>query len=672
MRKNFSVRHGYGFSALLATTALAGVVGCATVSGIRAIKPSPAPAARLMGQDPMGQKLWKKMLQDSTPFREFGGYKLKRHLRSSGVKAVQIESKSRIRDELFLKSEETVSESNSRHGEAAAAILDFTANRLADKTIPVKLLERPENWQQGTFDLDDPQTRALFGNADIISLSEIYAIKGDQTDNVSGGSIYTRRDIDKADAFWRESHAILVWAAGNEGDEPEIALERGSANHAVRADTMLRVGESARDANTGEEYIVNWSSRSGPSVVTSNPFKEGFRYQYYRQGEGMRQYAASVYKKAQDDKFDSDKDVFASTFRAAACEAYLNTSGLTGEKGCKEQMSMMSDQVRKCHPDFDRAVFPGKDVLLADPFWKMGFPDEVKKSYVECLVSAADYKAAKEGADSQGFVTGIAGTSFSTPHMAGMIAAARARHAQLTEQDLVAATLMTARPIKQVATGTGGYQDVFYHDNGRGLLHNDYEGGFGYVGEDDYITTTDIMATVLEENPDLATKEKRVSSPLYEYQNIGDDAHPHRAAAKRIRAYPLDVAEDAIVMRANLMIRFDEQEKGVPLKIRLVSPSGGEIEVSPSNPAARAPFYNGQAVYSLVTTDGHFGNHAKGRWVIRPPAGVRILEAKMDIIGVEPRGLIDLYLDSLDKSVPHAPRPMSAHKSPPVPAPGVS
>ncbi|HTK85387.1 MAG TPA: S8 family serine peptidase, partial [Patescibacteria group bacterium] len=296
-----------------------------------------------------------------------------------------------------------------------------------------------------------------------------------------------------------------------------------------------------------------------------------------------------------------------------------------------------------CHPDFANATFAGKDVLLNNDEWASAHPNEVREAFTSCLVSAAEYtrqKAAAPGA--RGFVTGMMGSSYSGPHAAGMVAAMREKYPQLSEYDLDAAALMASVPVHQVQRADGHLDHVAYAYNGRGLLHNSYEAGFGFLDENAYDAMVDKMAALLEARPQLATREATADATAHYQAGVG-------SASAGKTEYRLDMARDIVALRSNIALRFAGGPAGVPAKIELVDPAGGSVYLSPT----KLPDNN--MVYSLASTDGHFGVHTKGTWTIRIPAGYRLEEARLTVAGVAKGGLIDRTLDNLGHPVKPAP-----------------
>ncbi|HTK85992.1 MAG TPA: hypothetical protein VL625_12990, partial [Patescibacteria group bacterium] len=235
-------------------------------------------------------RIWMHTLRDDlVSFKQYGNYGQQSLPEGTHTIALQVESTSPKVDALLLSpaSYRPTQGIYTRHGEAAASVMDEAADRLSGKDVPVLLVERQEDWTRWIMNDESPYTRTLFENADVISLSMMPIVQGDQNKQYSGGTLTTAQDIQKADDFWKNSKTILVWGSGNNGMDSAVDLERTAAFPAVRADTMLRVGQAARDAN-GNPYIAAFSSRVGVSFVTTEPYLEGMGFRLYSTGKGLR------------------------------------------------------------------------------------------------------------------------------------------------------------------------------------------------------------------------------------------------------------------------------------------------------------------------------------------------------------------------------------------------
>jgi hypothetical protein len=263
------------------------------------------------------------------------------------------------------------------------------------------------------------------------------------------------------------------------------------------------------------------------------------------------------------------------------------------------------------------------------------------------------------GADRNGFVGDKRGTSFSAPYFAGLADAAHELYPQLSDYDLMAAALMSAHPLTQVRRADGRYNDISYHDNGRGLRHNSFAGGFGLLEPDDYMRTTRDLAAMIAQDSSLATREVWVRSDNISF--AGADS-----STKSYRDYRIPVTDDNVVLQTILKLKFAGGDDGVPAKITLINPMGAQETLSPTR--------TGSTEYSLANTSGNFGNHSRGVWTVRVPANVRVQEAQLILPGFAPGGALERQLERVTG---HAARianvPVVSHAVPatfrPSPAP---
>ncbi len=592
-------------------------------------------------------KAWSEVLKrHSTPFRPYAKpdndnkESPQKRLPGQHATAVQLETNTGEIMGLLLSPYQSPLNIIMRHGESAAAITDRMAGKIANKNIKMHYMERGITWNDWIMNTQNPATQKVFKKTDVITLSMAVRKSGPQHRQCSGGNVDTWSEIRQADNFWKNTQAIFVWSAGNQGDDPRIKLERSDAYHLSRADTLLRIGEAEKDGD--HVYIVNHSSRAGASFVTDHPFTGEFYFKYYAQGDALRKKINETYEETNPWWGGTNKDIFEQRLM-------LMLKGKTGPTQNEAADDQVCPSIAKqdhdflllaCHPEFGRAAFPGKENLLKGQDFMRQNPGLVRKAFTECIVSAADFINKRSGADEGGYTTGHKGTSFSAPNSGGYIAGMRELHPELSEYDLVAAALIAAVPAKHVfRPGSVFYKDSYfeeisYQDNGRGLPHNSYEGGFGYLSAEAYKKAVTEMVQILKTNPDLKTEERRVSSKRTKFK-------PYNAIGPQPEtfSYHLDIDEDITALRANLAIRFDKGAFGVPEQITLISPSGGKVILSPSKLDDKS------MVYSLASTDGVFGNHTKGRWAIETSGGARITEAHIAIAGVKKGGLIDSYLE---------------------------
>jgi hypothetical protein len=555
-------------------------------------------------------QIWRNIVGgDNSPYKPFmangGGETLPP---GSGAVNLQLESSYPEVQGLLLSPAYSPLTALERHGGAATGIFESTADKYSRHDVNVLFLDRRDSLESWFLNQNNPETQALLDHAAVLSLSMAFVAKGNPA-NQTVGSLTTDADIDQACALWQNSHTLLVWSAGNNGTDPVIDLERPAAFHTMCADTLVRVGEAETDSATGDTYIEIWSSRPA-SFVMKEPFQDGYKYKYFRDGDDARQYLNQLFAAMPAGDTRTNGQIFDDKIS----HGFFDPAAL-----------------RSCHPDFNHASFDGKGILKKDKAWMQQHPSEVRAAFTSCLVSAAEAEKRSSGADRNGMVGGKRGTSFSGPTFAGLAAAAHDLYPQLSEYDLTAAALMAARPIDKVRRADGHYNEITYHDNGRGLRHNAYAGGFGLLDPDDYMRMVERMAAMQAADPSLATRQDWIRSANVTFSAPDEVSKSHND-------YHITVTDDVGVLQTILKMKFAGGENGVPAKITLINPQGAAEEISPTK-------VDGEMAFSLANTLGNFGNHARGTWTIRVPSNVKIEQAQLIIPGFQSGGLIDHMLE---------------------------
>ena len=550
-----------------------------------------------------------------------------------------------------------------RHGEAAADIMDDTADRMGEEDVNVFYIENDKSIDSWVYNIHSPYTYSLFYNADMVNLSMGMRAIGPQKHAYSTGSVDTKQEIQNADDFWAGTNVIFFKSAGNSGSESS-GLQRSHAEPYMRADTMAFVGE----ASVGEDGMISLephSSRSGASFAVSNPFFTGYRYPYVRDEE---------LPDVLDDIYDAVPNAYAE-YKKSAEDVFKDK--LTVQLYAPRAIASLT----KAHEDFYNATFEGKDVLQKDPFWQSRNKSDVLEAYQNGIIANADHMRDKFGADERDGVANLYGTSFASPHAGGMFAAMHEKFHDLSEYDLLAAALMAAEPVYYVKKFGSGYDNVPYSFNGK-LWHNPGAAGFGYLDPAEFANTVQEMANMLAQNPELKSIERKtgasyvdlteqvpkptISTPLDtseavsgprlvngDPQGVTDTAIPangdnpetggpqatdDESSSGNTHEYALEITDDIIALRTNLAIEFKGGMAVAPEYVTLVNPAGGEVKVSPTR------LRDGDGSFSLATTDGHFGIETQGVWRIKVPGHIELETARLDISGVERNGLIEQYL----------------------------
>lgn len=519
---------------------------------------------------------------------------------------------------LFIDSE--------RHGESAARIIYNTTRN--DK-VDVRYIEHVGNLEPWVFDMNSTHARAMFFNADVISLSMIYHTWGNQSEAFSYGHINTEAEIKKADDFWRQSRTIFVQSAGNDSQELFGDLQRENALHTVRADTYLAVGE-ARDNGNGP-FVVNYSSRvSDIACVAFNPFFEGFESRYVKNEEDLRREYDHFYSQTLRGEQKTSRDIFFDSLKTLKDDVLVA-------------------RLQSCCPDFANTDFPNKKVLERDVKWLRAHPKQVLQAFVNGLIAGqkADIQQqiGENFANENGFATNREGTSFAGPVVGGIAADLRATFPTLSEYDVVSAMLIAAQPIEKADSAESRYfYTLPYVDNGRGIPFNSGTAGFGLLTKDNARQVASELTSMQWKNPALATVPAIAESGTVKFGAPGllqeDPSYVD---------YKVDMPggnQDVIALSTHLTLEFDLPAHDLPARITLISPSGGKINVSPTR--LDMPWWAGSQKLSLSREIGHFGVHSAGTWTIRvyQPEHFKIplTSAEITVKGMKPGNIVDAYL----------------------------
>ncbi len=201
-----NVRSGSNFRL---SWAFAAVAALATAAGVAAFSEN-------------NDTLWQDMLHhNSVPFRQNYPNGPQRPAGAHTL-AVQIGSNDDAASALLLEPGSDPKSILTDHVGAAAAIMAETADRMSGRDINVVALNQSDATE---MDAKDPHAQALFGHADVLTLSMGSRNDGDQNLSCSDGNIRKPGDAGKADELWRHSHTVMVQSAGNEGGDKRTELQ---------------------------------------------------------------------------------------------------------------------------------------------------------------------------------------------------------------------------------------------------------------------------------------------------------------------------------------------------------------------------------------------------------------------------------------------------------------
>lgn len=504
-----------------------------------------------------------------------------------------------------------------RHGQAAADIADKTAEQLAQMNFNSQLVDY---WL--LYGLPTGNMARVVKDADILSMS--YDANPER--NLNRYRAFLPRsgrvqdDNTRADTYkmWSESRAVTVKAAGNGGYNGATSLLFQSEGLANFNDTHLTVGGGfVRGDNV---IVLPYSSASQPSVVTLNPYHSGFDYEYYGDRADM--------------------------------EVQIRDAVTNGKM-------FVIPTAERCS-DVKGAVFEGSDLLNANatflPVWSK-YSEEQKAEIKEALINCYLYVYDRQD------TTRIEGTSFTTPHMAGMLAAAIAEtqdvHGDvLSRHDYVAASFLAAQPIWKAQNRMGQALDLEYTISPAGLPYNDNIAGFGYV---DYETLRDqmmSMAEMVKNNPDAKTRATRVDSGVIHFSDKKREKNEDGMAV-----YEIPVSKSATAVRAIMEFTFNGSHNNRGDVAFLEAPSGERFRITMTREAAGDK-------YSFAFTNGMFGANTQGTWKLIVPefegldgGTTSLASARIQFSAVERGGVIDQSINAHNENTP-AEQEISERKRP--------
>lgn len=281
----------------------------------------------------------------------------------------------------------------------------------------------------------------------------------------------------------------------------------------------------------------------------------------------------------------------------------------------------------------------GPDLILMNPYLK-GLRYQFRPTEMEYRNSFARYKdnisSSKGGLekfvlllnkkrtrdlDVDGFMTNIAGTSFTSPSLAGYLLGIKQLCPSFTSFDLLAGAFAYATPIQSADNFPLNYQS-----NGV-LPYDEIKGGFGFLDgsllKEEMIRLCDDLKLFSKTHPKHFSKKISV---LKSYTS-GDK-----------KVVEFNIADDFLVFRT--IFSISSQSKGVPYKMRVVHPNGNSIQVRPANANWKTPSWG------IATTNGFFGNSSKGTWKLEFDKTKDIDAINLKISGVAFGGIVSKIIEN--------------------------
>lgn len=232
--------------------------------------------------------------------------------------------------------------------------------------------------------------------------------------------------------------------------------------------------------------------------------------------------------------------------------------------------------------------------------------DQNKARVKDCILK--EFKRSYDAA----LLKDINGTSFTAPHLSGMVLATKGMinglygSDILTSYDYFTLIALSATPIAKAEMLEGNKKaSLSYNNNGAGLYYNNNYAGFGVV---DYTVMQQKaleMAQAVQENPSLKSQET-----FAHYNFTADNMSMVKDGKKHIISF--NIEDEGITLRSMLRLKFDGGAQKVPERITLISPDGGRITISPSKEVK-------EDLYSFASTNGFIGNNLRGTWQIEIP-----------------------------------------------------
>lgn len=201
--------------------------------------------------------------------------------------------------------------------------------------------------------------------------------------------------------------------------------------------------------------------------------------------------------------------------------------------------------------------------------------------------------------DQDGFVSGIQGTSFAAPTVSGSIGTAKEAFPKLTNSDVIAAAVTSARIPKG--------QDVSEVTiPPAGLQYGQHKWGFGVFDTARFKESLDAM-------DDLRRKHGPTQETSAETSKFTRDQVTHNGQNYNAHSFVID--QDSTVQKISLVAQM-------PLRTR---PADHVILIDPTGNAVNVPTSIGGGL-SRITTEAFMGAQAKGEWKVLMPGESRIRE----------------------------------------------
>lgn len=219
--------------------------------------------------------------------------------------------------------------------------------------------------------------------------------------------------------------------------------------------------------------------------------------------------------------------------------------------------------------------------------------------YFEDIAQLSPEARAEVTIDADGYVSNIQGTSFAAPDPAGAIATARNAFPNLSNTEILAAAVASAR----IPRGTDASEVSV---NPAGLEYGAFKWGYGVFDPASFQTNLNRMNAIRTEHGADQDAEQTVNTfNRNTVERNGQTYHAHR----------FTITSDMSVEKITLAAQMPLQTRP-PGHIVLISPSGQEIQIPTAVGAGT----------TRMTTEAFMGADAKGEWTVLMPGNSRIAQ----------------------------------------------
>lgn len=508
------------------------------------------------------------------------------------------------------------------HARACQEVHQSAANNAAGTNVPVEL------WHVDPL-LIGPEEEEKMASLDVFSVSSLLTRNGP---NPSSTAFEDR--IPYIKRFWWKSDAVGVFAAGNEG---ETKWTKPYETPDTFSDaTSLTVGEAGRKGKNW--YVKAHSENTGHvSLVCTNPLDERNQYvNYINPSPSLKE--EGIYALIEDWLLRKEAQK-----RASETEGYAELDEAAKAVAEKQQLHTLREDI-----GYRIGLPPKIQEYLANP---QPLHDQVFSSLRDKLLQKKGVRL-----DRGGKVTGLEGTSYSAPAVAGAITAAKylgklrqcadADNTPLCSQELVALALLSTQPVDKVMQQKKGSKksrsmklsDLSSSANARGL-HSSFRAGFG-------LFDADMFKDNVAEAYKILDKAKAVPSvPQYsESDTFLQDPENKKHFSINV---PRQEAGDTTIIRLRLEY---ESDAFPPTAITLVSPQGTRYSLNMAQGNQSAPHTNIMGISlkphcSWGASDRFFGEKAAGKWTLELDEDIDVSNLRLTLHGVREGGLVDAMIE---------------------------